>query len=455
MFPLIMKILSFKYTFCIYPLTLIILLINSQSNYAQKSVSHAFHNNFVFGLDGNLTLPQTDYLNNKIGFGYRINGEYYFKTNSVHLVGLKLKLGSEQIKGEDDRGVISTQDGTRQIPPAFNTDIYTLGFEAIYSLSIGDVFFPYLSGGVSNLWFFPEDDQGIPATGGNANLYEKNTIAYSLEFGFKYLFSEKFSLNLSFNQIFPKIDYLDDIAAAFANDSYSSVVLGFSFAPFYDSDSDGDGIVGADDLCPDEHEDFDGFEDEDGCPDLDNDGDGIPDDRDNCPNQPEDFDGFEDEDGCPDLDNDGDGIPDIADKCPDEAEDFDGIQDEDGCPEFKKALNELRFIILGDEIFNTNSAMIKVEGKDQLDDLITKIQNYPGRKWRIEGHMDSDGSRSFLRSLSLQRAKAVLEYLSYFGGLERENFQVFGMGDNFPLEDNNTEEGRRKNRRIEIISEEQ
>jgi len=53
---------------------------------------------------------------------------------------------------------------------------------------------------------------------------------------------------------------------------------------------------------------------------LDRDGDGIPDDVDKCPNEPEDFDGFEDEDGCPDPDNDKDGIPDVMDKCPNEPE---------------------------------------------------------------------------------------------------------------------------------------
>ncbi len=45
---------------------------------------------------------------------------------------------------------------------------------------------------------------------------------------------------------------------------------------------------------------------------LDRDGDGIPDDVDKCPDEPEDFDGFEDEDGCPDPDNDKDGIPDVG-----------------------------------------------------------------------------------------------------------------------------------------------
>jgi OmpA-OmpF porin, OOP family len=140
--------------------------------------------------------------------------------------------------------------------------------------------------------------------------------------------------------------------------------LGIVFEPRV-GDRDGDGIPDDIDQCPDEPEDFDGFEDEDGCPDPDNDQDGIPDHLDHCPNEPgppenhgcpldeiadrdgdgipdhldlcpddpEDFDGFEDEDGCPDPDNDGDGIPDIDDLCPNEPEDFDGFEDEDGCPD--------------------------------------------------------------------------------------------------------------------------
>lgn len=101
----------------------------------------------------------------------------------------------------------------------------------------------------------------------------------------------------------------------------------------HQKDSDGDRIRDSVDACPYEAEDWDGFDDEDGCPDLDNDKDGIPDDRDQCPNDPEDFDGFEDEDGCPDLDNDRDGVPDDKDQCPLEPEDIDTHRDWDGCPD--------------------------------------------------------------------------------------------------------------------------
>jgi hypothetical protein len=96
-------------------------------------------------------------------------------------------------------------------------------------------------------------------------------------------------------------------------------------------DRDDDKIADLADRCPDEAEDKDGFQDDDGCPDLDDDSDGIADKLDRCRLEPEDKDGFEDADGCPELDNDGDGVADASDKCPLKAEDKDGFQDEDGC----------------------------------------------------------------------------------------------------------------------------
>jgi len=114
------------------------------------------------------------------------------------------------------------------------------------------------------------------------------------------------------------------------------VVLGFVYEPSI-GDRDGDGLRDDVDQCPDDPEDFDDFEDSDGCPDPDNDNDGILDNDDRCPNIPEDMDGDEDKDGCPEGDKrgdrDGDGIPDDVDKCPDDPEDRDGFEDEDGCPE--------------------------------------------------------------------------------------------------------------------------
>lgn len=109
--------------------------------------------------------------------------------------------------------------------------------------------------------------------------------------------------------------------------------LGTTFGVSLDPDSDGDGIPRKRDQCPLEPEDLDGFEDEDGCPDVDNDGDGVLDVDDGCPMEPEDLDGYMDTDGCPEWDNDGDGLEDSVDKCPADPEDLDGFEDEDGCPD--------------------------------------------------------------------------------------------------------------------------
>lgn len=65
---------------------------------------------------------------------------------------------------------------------------------------------------------------------------------------------------------------------------------------------------------------------------LDPDGDGIRAASDLCPDQPEDFDGYRDRDGCPDIDNDLDGLPDASDRCPDEAEWLAASENPDGCP---------------------------------------------------------------------------------------------------------------------------
>lgn len=108
-------------------------------------------------------------------------------------------------------------------------------------------------------------------------------------------------------------------------------------------DGDGDGIQDIYDHCPTRQEDLDGYQDEDGCPDVDNDNDGINDSKDDCPNIPENFNGHQDDDGCPDIspeekkirktDQDGDGLIDERDNCPTLAEDWDGFQDNDGCPD--------------------------------------------------------------------------------------------------------------------------
>lgn len=111
------------------------------------------------------------------------------------------------------------------------------------------------------------------------------------------------------------------------------VAAGVNIAWGMRMDTDKDGIDDKTDNCPEIPEDFDSFEDVDGCPDPDNDKDKVADTVDNCINVPEDIDSFEDADGCPDFDNDKDAIADSVDKCPNDPEDRDNFEDEDGCPD--------------------------------------------------------------------------------------------------------------------------
>ncbi len=100
-------------------------------------------------------------------------------------------------------------------------------------------------------------------------------------------------------------------------------------------DADHDNIDDDHDACVTLPEDFDGTNDEDGCPEPDNDGDLVPDLDDACPNDPAEFGRDIDDDGCNDPygDADGDGMTDDVDACPADAEDADGFNDADGCPD--------------------------------------------------------------------------------------------------------------------------
>jgi OOP family OmpA-OmpF porin len=216
-----------------------------------------------------------------------------------------------------------------------------------------------------------------------------------------------------------------------------------------DLDNDGDGIPDALDKCPNEPEDKDGFQDEDGCPDPDNDGDGIPDVLDKCPNEPEDKDGFQDEDGCPDPDNDGDGIPDVRDKCPNEPETFNNYQDEDGCPdEVPAEVKKFTGVIEGIN-FKTGSSEILAGSYVLLDRAVKVLQDYPDVNLEISGHTDSRGKADYNRDLSQRRADSVKTYFVQ-RGIASTRLQSIGYGPTRPIADNKTSSGRATNRRTEF-----
>ena len=212
-----------------------------------------------------------------------------------------------------------------------------------------------------------------------------------------------------------------------------------------DKDRDGDGVVDRKDKCPDKA----GPKERDGCPEEDKDNDGIVDEKDKCPDEPEDKDKFEDEDGCPDPDNDKDGVLDEADKCPNEPETKNGYQDEDGCPdEVPAPVKKFTGIIKG-ITFRRNSADIKPSSFPLLKEAVAVFKEYPTLRVEISGHTSDEGKRDFNMKLSRKRAEAVKLFL-VSAGIEESRIGTVGYGPDKPIADNETKEGKEKNRRIEF-----
>lgn len=218
-----------------------------------------------------------------------------------------------------------------------------------------------------------------------------------------------------------------------------------------DPDNDKDGIPDSADKCPDEAEDRDQFEDTDGCPDPDNDADSVLDAADRCPTEAEDLDGFEDSDGCPDPDNDRDGVLDVNDNCPLEPQTTTGRENGDGCPNIvriDKATSTLKGL---DPIrFKTGTAVIHPESYETLMNVVTFMKDHPDAKHvAIEGHTDSQGNPKRNQKLSSDRAESVRKFLLE-AGIVADRLSAGGYGQDVPVADNNTVEGRALNRRVEF-----
>jgi outer membrane protein OmpA-like peptidoglycan-associated protein len=215
-------------------------------------------------------------------------------------------------------------------------------------------------------------------------------------------------------------------------------------------DTDGDGIPDEIDPCPTEPEDHKDPDPNDGCPaPSDRDGDGIPDNMDRCPDQPEDKDGVDDQDGCPEDDADNDGVPDTKDACPKEPGQPNPDPKKNGCPQFiHMEGSEVR--VLQQVHFATGSATILPDSFAMLGEIVALLKANPTiKKLMIEGHTDNEGGAAMNLDLSKRRALSVKTFLIQHG-VEANRLDSEGYGLTRPIADNNTGEGRAKNRRVEF-----
>ena len=202
-------------------------------------------------------------------------------------------------------------------------------------------------------------------------------------------------------------------------------------------DGDSDGVADIDDICPD----IAGMAEMNGCPDTD--GDGVSDNEDKCPQ----IVGDVANSGCPWADTDGDGVLDNIDACKDQK----GTTTNNGCPELSKeilaTLNKfglrINFAANSDKILGKKTQNILYQIKDLLEEN-------PQGILIVEGYASSDGDDAYNIELSIKRAQAVKAYLVKIGVL-KERLEVRGFGEAEPISDNESQEGRAENRRVQFL----
>lgn len=347
-------------------------------------------------------------------------------------------------------------------------DIALVGGDLVVHLTRGRVI-PYIAGGAGAKYYSVRGRRNertfrLDADGNPLPIFKNPDWDFAIDaaFGVKFLVASSFGFRLDlryYMSIGSNTDEGIPNADNLLNDRFDDLqaTVALYVAPGgKPSDRDKDGIADRNDRCPDDPEDFDDFQDQDGCPEPDNDSDGILDVDDDCPNDPETFNRFQDEDGCPDVappqDRDGDGIADDQDRCPDDPETFNDHEDEDGCPDTRpQPTVDGEMLILEKVYFETDKTYISSYYRAELDKVVATLRANPGiKKVRVEGHADERSSEDYNVNLSQRRAQAVRDYL-VSRGVAASALEVKAYGEARPLALGHDEDSWSKNRRVEFV----
>ncbi|MFT7560888.1 MAG: OOP family OmpA-OmpF porin [Flavobacteriales bacterium] len=142
------------------------------------------------------------------------------------------------------------------------------------------------------------------------------------------------------------------------------------------------------------------------------------------------------------VDSDGDGVVDVNDQCPGTAEQF--KVDANGC---ELMLSETVKIDLNIQ-FPNNSDEVTDAYISEINEVAAFMRQYTGTVVEVRGYTDDRGKDTYNQQLSEKRAKAVAAKLINVSGIEADRVSAVGFGEENPIADNNTAEGRASNRRV-------
>ncbi|MCP4573056.1 MAG: OmpA family protein [bacterium] len=365
---------------------------------------------------------------------------------------------------EGDYGIADTD--ASETGTAF--DIKHYGLDLVYDFAPGKKFNPYLLGGWAQ---FDADSEGMDtehlngwevALGANWRLGGDNANYRALRFEVRDVIAE--------------LDATPAGSGATTHNFIATVGLQFGFGKS-SRDTDLDGVRDRDDACADTP--AGAVVDVAGCPN-DADADGVYDGLDQCPETP--MGATVDVAGCP-SDSDSDGVLDGLDRCADTPagatvdaagcpldSDGDGVYDGiDGCPDTPRHLQvnqagcpiattetEVQLLNTGQIttsqiVFASGSSRIDVAQSAILEEIGQTLSDWPALRIEVGGHTDNTGSAELNARLSESRAAAVRDHLlAIHPELDAARFTVKGYGEDTPVADNGTLEGRAANRRVEF-----
>lgn len=473
-----------------FTLLLLVVLIITPASFGQNA-----DNKWGFGVNGGVMLYNGDY------------GKEFFRVDQGYAVGaslsrylnpsfdLMLHFFYDLVDLDDPNGL----DPVTQLN--FAADIYDFNILAKYKFNNGYIFkeeallAPFLVGGIGGIYYDTEgygEDGVLDDSGVTPNLYGG--------FGINLRLASWMNFGVMSGFAYPFTDMIDGFEGEdhpeppnTSNDVFQENSVYFNFTPGKAKDTDNDGVPDRKDECPDTPEGV--MVDENGCP-IDTDKDGVPDYQDDCPSVPglkelkgcpdTDGDGIPDkDDDCPDVagpaihngcpDTDGDGVPDKDDRCPNTPKgvevdrfgcpvdrDRDGIIDsEDDCPDVpgvaelngcpydvgtlmtKYGLNNQKVL------FDFDKFELKSDGMNTLNSIANALKNHDGFGVELSGYTDYIGTDEYNMKLSEKRVNSAADYL-VGKGVQRTQIKTMFFGEDNPVDDNKTKEGRAQNRRVDF-----